>query len=96
MNMETQKKEERPLYHREEIQIKIDGYKETPSRKEVLEKAAAELGYDKETLVISQINQERGKKESTVKIEAYDSPENLEKYSKAYKKERTEQKEEEE
>lgn len=96
MNIEIQKKEEKPLYHREEIQIKIDGYKETPSRTEVLEKAAAELGYDEENLVIDQINQERGKKESTVKMEAYDSPEYLEKYTKQYKKERTTQTEEEE
>lgn len=96
MNIETQKKEENPLFHREEIQIKIDGYEETPSREEVLEKTAAELGQDKETLVIDQINQERGKKESICRIKAYESPEHLEKYSKEYKKERIEQKEEEE
>lgn len=92
----TQKgKEERPTLNREEVKIEISDYKETPSRQKLKEKVAAELGYDEEKIVINQIQQKYGMKKAECKINIYKTKEDLEKYSKPYKKERTQEEEEE-
>ncbi len=89
MQIEKQEEKENPLLHRNEITVKIKNYAETPSRTQVKEKASAELGYDKQNLVIDKISQEYGKKEATCTIKAYENQEDMERYSKSYKKERT-------
>ncbi len=95
MNIEEQEREENPLLHREEITFKVSDYQETPSRQELLEGISAETGYDENTLVLDKVDQEYGKKESICTVKAYDSQEDLKKYSKDYKKERTQEEEEE-
>lgn len=96
MKLIEEEKEENPTLHREELTLRIKNYEETPSRKEVLQLISAELGYDKENVVIDKIEQEYGMKESKCEVKAYESPEHKEKYSKKYKAQRTEKKKEEE
>lgn len=95
MEINEKQKEENSLLHRKEIELTIKDYEETPSRKKILEKISANLGYDEDKIVIDKIDQEYGKKESKCSIKVYDSKEDLEKYSKKYKSTRTEQEEEE-
>ncbi len=96
MKIIEENKKENPLLHRKEVTLKIKDYEETPSREEVLEKISAELGYEKENIIIEKIDQEYGKKEAKCRIKVYESNEEKEKYSKKYKEERTQKKEEKE
>lgn len=96
MEINKEQTKENQLLHRKEVELTIKGYEETPSRQEILDKISANLGYDKEKIVIDEINQEYGKRESKCRIKVYDSKEDLKKYSKAYKTKRTEEEEEEE
>ncbi len=95
MKIIEEKKEENPALNRKKITLKIKNYEETPSRQEVLEKISAKLNQEKENIVIDKIEQEYGKKEAKCIVKAYESPEDREKYSKKYKKERNHKEEEE-
>lgn len=96
--MKITKKEEKenPLLHRKEIKLNIKDYKETPSRRDIVDKITAKLNIDEEKLVIDKVDQEYGKKEANCTVKIYDSEEAKEKYSPAYKDERTGEEEEEE
>lgn len=93
MNIEKINEEENPLLHRKEIELKIEGYEETPNRQEVMKNLSAELGYKEENTVISRIKQEYGKREAKCELEVYESKEYKDRYSEKYKTERNKKEE---
>jgi ribosomal protein S24E len=78
MKAQTVSKTRNPLLKRDELALTVDADK-TMSRKDLLEKLAAQLGVSADTLSLPAIHQQFGSKTMKVTARVYDSKEALQK-----------------
>ncbi|MCX6767395.1 MAG: hypothetical protein NTY90_01530 [Candidatus Micrarchaeota archaeon] len=90
MKLEVASDSKNPLYDRREIQALASATKATPSRKQIMEELAKQLGVKPDCIVIDKIEQRFGRQSAGVKAKVYSSPESAKKFEKEYKFARTE------
>lgn len=94
MKINKKEEQENPLQNRKKVKLRITEYEETPSRKTLTDKIAAELNHDKDKLVIDKIKQQYGKKEAECTVKIYDSKEAKEKHTPKHLEKRNKEEEE--